>query len=101
MQATTTAAKQFGLLYNEPFLKCEIVASLGPVRPSLLTSYYVPLWCSRAKPLRLFCELNHCVQNGSVDRPLRHPPPCVLLPTSKHPCDAVEAIAGFHSKFSS
>jgi len=29
MQARTTMARQFGLLYNEPFLKCEIVASLG------------------------------------------------------------------------
>jgi hypothetical protein len=36
MQATTTMFKQFGLLYNDPLLKREIVASLGPVRPSLL-----------------------------------------------------------------
>lgn len=27
--------RQFGLLYNEPFLKREIVASLGPVRSIL------------------------------------------------------------------
>jgi hypothetical protein len=43
MQATTTMSKQFGLLYNDPLLKREIVASLGPVRPSLLTRHYVPL----------------------------------------------------------
>jgi len=46
MQATTTMSEQSGLLYNEPLLKCELVASLGPVRPSLLTCRYVPLRCS-------------------------------------------------------
>jgi len=46
MQATTTMSEQSGLLYNEPLLKCELVASLGPVRPSLLTFRYVPLRCS-------------------------------------------------------
>jgi len=99
MQATTTMSEQFGLLYNEPLLKCEIVASLGPVRPSLLTCRYVPLRCSRTKPLRLFCKFNHCFQNGSVDRPLRYFPPCVLLPASKHPSDAVEAVTDFRSQF--
>ena len=58
MQATTTMFEQFGLLYNEPLPKCEIVASPGPVRSSLLTCRYVPLRCSQTKPLRLFCELN-------------------------------------------
>ena len=42
MQATTTMAKQFGLLYTEPLLTREIVASLGPIRPSLLARHYVP-----------------------------------------------------------
>lgn len=47
-----------------------LVASLGPVCPSLLTYRYVPLRCFQTNLLRL--------------------PRCVLLPASKHPRDAVE-----------
>jgi hypothetical protein len=73
MRATTTMSEQFGLLYNNPLLKREFVASLGPVRPSLLTCRYVPLLLllfgtfvilqqSRALHALLKCHVvSHCV----------------------------------------